>query len=308
MRIARPFACDPPLWLAREFLSEEGFTDIRYVDSSGPIAGQAASAGAQFGIGHSEAIVGAVDAGVPVVALAGVHPGCWELWTAPGIASVRDLRGKKVAVFAKNAAVDQFYGFFATLLAFVGIDPLKDVNFFEVGPDYGAMMSAYLDGRSDAFLAGAEGGVVLRRNPKTPGKKILDMTTDKPWSQHLCCMFVGDRDWARQNPVATKRVTRAVLRAADATTRDRSRAARAGVVAPGRPWSLLQPGDLSEADIGETIAMLSYDWRELDPEETLRFFALRLGDVKVCKSTPQQIIANGSDFGFMRQMRKELTL
>jgi len=39
--------------------------------------------------------------------------------------------------------------------------------------------------------------------------------------------------------------------------------------------------------------MVSYDWREFDPEETLRFFALKLGDVKLIKSTPQQIIAQG---------------
>jgi NitT/TauT family transport system substrate-binding protein len=52
--------------------------------------------------------------------------------------------------------------------------------------------------------------------------------------------------------------------------------------------------------------MPSYDWRELDPEETLRFFALRFGDVKLIKSTPQQIIFQGSDVAYLRQLQKEL--
>ena len=58
--------------------------------------------------------------------------------------------------------------------------------------------------------------------------------------------------------------------------------------------------------VNETIRDLSYDWRELDPEETMRFFALRLGDAKLAKSTSGDIIARGSDFAYMRQLRTEL--
>jgi hypothetical protein len=61
-----------------------------------------------------------------------------------------------------------------------------------------------------------------------------------------------------------------------------------------------------EQILNETIAMPSYDWRELDPGENLRFFALRLGDVKLIMSTPQQIIPQGSDVAFMWQLQKEL--
>ena len=58
--------------------------------------------------------------------------------------------------------------------------------------------------------------------------------------------------------------------------------------------------------MNEVIHDLSYDWRELDPEETLRFFAVRLADAKLVKSTSQQIIAQGSDFAYMRPLRSEL--
>lgn len=304
VRIVTPYACDPPLWLAKEFLLEEGFTDVQFVDLAGATRDFVTKRIAEFGAGHPEEVVAAIDAGVPIVALAGLHSGCQEVWAAPGIASLRDLRGKKLAVFAKDTG-DQFFNFFATTLAYVGIDPVKDVSFVEIGPDYAAMMNAFVDGRVDVFLAAAEGAAVLRRNPRNPSTKILDQTADKPWSQYLCCMLMADRDWTRQNPVATKRVTRAVLRAADATVKDRPRAAREG--AARRVQSILPLGGVSlEQILNETIAMPSYDWRTFDPEETLRFFALRLADVKFIRSTPTQIVAQGSDVAYLRQLQKEL--
>lgn len=303
IRIASPFACDAPLWLAKDFLREEGFTDVQWVNTPGT-AGWITSRVADVGPGHPEAIVAGIDAGLPIVTLAGIHTGCQELWAAPGIASVRDLRGKRVAVFKKDRS-DQFFLFFSTLCAYDGIDPFANVSFFEVGGDYRGLMTAYLDGRSDAFLAAADGAAVLKREPRNPGTKILDQTTDKPWSQYLCCFLIANRDWARQNPVATKRFTRAVLRAADATAQDRMGAARAGVGASIR--NLLAQRNAPDEDILiDTTAMVSYDWREYDPEETLRFFALRLAEVKLIKSTAQQIVAQGSDVAFMRQMRTEL--
>jgi NitT/TauT family transport system substrate-binding protein len=45
-------------------------------------------------------IVSRIDAGDPLVALAGVHVGCFELFTTERIQSFRDLKGKTVAVLA----------------------------------------------------------------------------------------------------------------------------------------------------------------------------------------------------------------
>jgi NitT/TauT family transport system substrate-binding protein len=304
VRIVTGFACDPPLWLAKEFLLEEGFTDIQFVAARGRTRDWVTGGIAEFGPGHPEEVVAAIDAGVPIVALAGIHSGCQEVWVGPGIAGIRDLRGKRIAVFAKNTG-DQFFGFFATTLAYVGIDPVKDVNFYEVGPDYAALMKEFVEGRSDAFLAAAEGAALLHRNPRTPSTKILDQSADKPWSQYVCCLLLANRDWTRQHPVAAERVTRAVMRAADATVKDLPRAAHEG--AARGIQSILPPSGVSlEQILNESITMPSYAWRELDPEETLRFFALRLGDVKLITSTPQQIVAQGSDVAYLRQLQKEL--
>jgi NitT/TauT family transport system substrate-binding protein len=303
VRFVSPAPCDPPSALAKEFLLEEGFKDIQYPRAANTTTEWLTSNLADFSTGYGNLIAANVDAGLPIVTLAGMHPGCFEVFATPGIATIRDLRGKTIAVNATNAS-DQFYGFFSILLAYVGVDPRTEVNFIVVGPDLNALRDAFVDGRSQAFIAPAAFGPTLRRNPKNPGKVILDTTMDKPWSQYYCCTLVANGEWARKYPVATKRVTRAILRATDATAKDKPRAAHE-YVARG---FYATPSPTDEDITNEVIRDLSYDWREFDPEETLRFFALRLADAKLIKSTPQQIIAQGSDFAYMRQLRTELKL
>jgi NitT/TauT family transport system substrate-binding protein len=302
VRYVSPAACDP-LWAVRDYLLQEGFTDIQFVRM--PVTTTAWLTGdkADFNAGYGNLIAASVDEGLPIVTLAGIHPGCFELFVTPGIATISDLRGKTIAVNLKSAS-DQFYGFFAILLAFVGVDARTEVNFIEVPPDSAALRDAFLDGRSQAFIASGQFGPLLRRNPKNPGKVILDTTMQKPWSQYYCCNLVANRDWARKNPVATKRFTRAILRAADEVAKDKPRAAHE-YVARG---FYATPSPTDEDITNEVIRDLSYDWREFDPEETLRFFALRLADAKLIKSTPQQIIAQGSDFAYMREQRTALKL
>jgi len=301
VRFVSPAPCDPPSALAKEFLVEEGFKDIQYVRAANTTTEWLTSNLADFSTGYGNLIASNVDAGLPILTLAGMHPGCFEIFATPGTSTIRDLRGKTVAVNATNAS-DQFYGFFSILLAYVGVDPRTEVNFIVVGPDLNALRDAFVDGRSQAFIAPAAFGPLLRRNPKNPGKVILDTTMDKPWSQYYCCQLVANRDWARKYPTATKRVTRAILRATDAVAKDKPRAAHE-YVARG---FYATPSPTDEDITNEVIRDLSYDWREFDPEETLRFFALRLADARLIKSTPQQVIAQGSDFAFMRAQRTEL--
>jgi NitT/TauT family transport system substrate-binding protein len=47
-------------------------------------------------------------------------------------------------------------------------------------------------------------------------------------------------------------------------------------------------------------------WREYDPEDTMRFYSLRLGEAGMIKSSPQKIIAQGTDWRFWRELKKEL--
>ena len=47
-------------------------------------------------------------------------------------------------------------------------------------------------------------------------------------------------------------------------------------------------------------------WREFDPEDAVRFYALRLYEAGMIKSNPQKILAQGTDWRFLNELKKEL--
>ena len=57
----------------------------------------------------------------------------------------------------------------------------------------------------------------------------------------------------------------------------------------------------------QTLTELPYDrWREFDPEDSLRFYALRLHEVGMIKSSPNALIAEGTDWRFLNELKREL--
>ena len=58
-----------------------------------------------------------------------------------------------------------------------------------------------------------------------PGNRhvMINIAVDRPWSQYFCCMLLGNRDYVRKHPVATKRVLRAILKATDLCATDLAR-------------------------------------------------------------------------------------
>ena len=96
---------------------------------------------------------------------------------------------------------------------------------------------------------------------------------------------------------ATKRVLRAILKAADLCSSQPQMAA----------GYMRDHGYEPRYDIGlEALKKLNYDFRTANPEDTLRFHALRLRDVGMIKSTPQKLIAQGADWRFLNQLKQEL--
>lgn len=47
-------------------------------------------------------------------------------------------------------------------------------------------------------------------------------------------------------------------------------------------------------------------WREYDSADSLRFYALRLHEAGMLKTAPQKLLAQGTDWRFVDQLRKEL--
>ncbi len=130
------------------------------------------------------------------------------------------------------------------------------------------------------------------------GRVILNTATDKPWSQYFCCNVFGNRDFVRAHPIATKRALRAILKATDICATEPERAAQ----------RLVDGGSTERYDYAlQTLTEVPYNvWREFDPEDSLRFYALRLREVGMIKSTPQQIIAEGTDWRFLNEIKREL--
>jgi NitT/TauT family transport system substrate-binding protein len=47
-------------------------------------------------------------------------------------------------------------------------------------------------------------------------------------------------------------------------------------------------------------------WRDYNAEDTVRFYALRLHESGMIKSAPNKIIAQGTDWRFFNELKREL--
>jgi NitT/TauT family transport system substrate-binding protein len=288
-----PAICIAPSYSAEEFLRGEGFTEIRYVDMPTPFAPIDAVARGEidFSLNYAINYVSAIDAGKPVTLLAGVLVGCYELFAVEGSRTIADLKGKKVGV----GAVGSTGALLVTMMAaHVGLDPAKDIDWVtdpKVKP-----IELFEQGKVDAFLAFPPEAQDLRA--RRIGSVIVNSAIDRPWSEYFCCMVGANPEYVRNHPVATKRALRAILKATDLCATDPARAARQlvdGGYTPRHDYAL------------EALQEIPYDrWREYDPEDTVRFYALRLREVGFIKSSPQKIIAENTDWRFLNELKREL--
>jgi NitT/TauT family transport system substrate-binding protein len=293
IRLARqPTICVAPQFVAEELLRAEGFADIRYVDMPAPAVPEAVARGkVDFSMAYASQFVMTIGAGEPVTLLAGVMVGCFELFGNEGIRSIADLRGKSVGVQALGSTP---HVLLTVLAAHVGLDPITDIRWVtdpSVQP-----IELFVQGKIDAFLGFLPEPQDLRT--RHIGHVIVNTAVDRPWSGYFCCMLGGNPDFVRQHPVATKRVLRAILKAADLCATDPAGAAQRlvdGRFTPRYDYAL------------QTLSELPYDkWREYDPEDTIRFYALRLHEAGFIKASPQKIIADSADWRFLDELKREL--
>jgi NitT/TauT family transport system substrate-binding protein len=232
-----------------------------------------------------------IDAGEPLVILAGSHIGCVELVASNRVRSIHDLKGKTVAVERLRGNQQLFISMFA---AQVGLDPQKDINWsFRPRFEHVRLLG---EGKIDAFMAGPPFSLELRA--KKISHVLVNTTTDKPWSQYFCCVVASTKEFVRKHPVATKRALRAIMKAADLCALEPNRVAR---LIADRGLSLSEDYSL------QMLKEIPYGkWREYNPEDSVRFFALWMRDAGLIKSSPQKIIAEGTDWRFLSELKKEL--
>ena len=286
IRLGRaPVICFAPQYIC-EALRAEGFTDVRYVNTTVPTMEEDLGSGKldfQSNLPLDHAI--AIDRGLPITIVTGVHVGCYELFAHGGIRSIADLKGKRIGSESILLSL---------MAAYVGLDPKRDLNLVENRA--AEPLELFAEGKLDAYLAFPPD--VQELHARKVGHVILRTAVDRPWSQYFCCMLAANREYAARYPVATKRVIRAFLKASDLCASKPEMAAR-----------LIVEGGFTERYeyALQTLTENPYTaWREYDAEDSMRFYALRLHELGMIKSSPQKIIADGTDWRFLNELKREL--
>jgi len=290
--------CRAPQYLTEEFLRGEGFTDVHYVargQGSVGLAKALAAGEIDMTMQYIGPSIIQVDRGDLVVLLAGVQVGCFVLFGTDQVHSVRDLKGKTVSVDSLGGS-DHI--FLASMTAYVGLDPRTDIIWVVPPEDPGAATAKqlFVKGQVDAFLGLPPDAQELQA--KQIGHVVVNSVADRPWSQYFCCLAAANREFVHQHPAATKRALRAILKATDVCAVDPERVAR----------FLVEKRYTERYDYAlEALKEIPYNrWREYDHEDTVRFYALRLHEVGMIKTIPQKLIAQGTDWRFLNELKQEL--
>jgi NitT/TauT family transport system substrate-binding protein len=291
IRLRKPVLCNGP-FVADELLRAEGFSEIHYVEENASEVNALAGGRFDFSAGYASQYVAGLDAGEPVTVLSGFMVGCFELFASDKVRSIGDLKGKSVGAGQTIGSIP--HTLVTLMAAQIGLDPKTDIRMVtdpNVKP-----IELFTAGKIDAFLGFPPETQELRA--KKIGHVLVNTALDRPWSQYFCCVLAGNRNFVRNNPVATKRVLRAMLKSTDLCAAEPARTAQL----------LVDRGLAQRYDYAlQTLTDNGYDrWREYDPEDTIRFYALRLHEVGLIKSSPQKIIADGTDWRFLNELKREL--
>jgi NitT/TauT family transport system substrate-binding protein len=289
VRLAKiPVICFAPQYVCEALLRAEGFTDIRYVDTAVLTMSRDLGNGRfDFASNLSLDYISAIDDGVPITIVTGVHAGCYELFAHGEIRGIADLKGKSVGMLGTTSLI-------STLAAYVGLNPKADLTM--VNDPAARPLELFVQGKLDAYLAFPPHPQEL--HARKIGHVILRTAVDRPWSQYFCCTMAASKEFAARYPVATKRVIRAFLKAADLCASAPEQAAR-----------LIVDGGFTENyDYAlQTLSENPYGaWREFDAEDSIRFYALRMHELGLVKSAPNKIIAQGTNWRFLDEVKREL--
>jgi len=281
--------CVAPQYVAGELLKSEGFTEVEYVSSIANPSPAFAAGTIDLSMAFVAPIIVQADADMPVAILGGVHAGCFELFGTERVKAIRDLKGKTVAVPELGSAQHVFV---AAMAAYVGIDPNRDINF--VTHPVRDSLQLLAERKVDALMGLPPVPQELR--DKKIGRVIVSSGLDRPWSQYFCCIVAANQEFVRKHPVATKRALRAILKATQFCAAEPERAAQL----------MADKGYRYDYSL-QTMKEIAYArWRDYDAEDTIRFYSLRLREAGMIKSTPNKIIAQGTDWRFFNELRREL--
>ena len=284
-----PGICVAPQYVAEDLLRAEGFSDVRYEKFGTAAVYKALAAGdVDLSMAFVAPFVTQLDTSDAIVLLGGVHVGCFELFGTERVRSIRDLKGRTVAVPEIGSP---HHVFLASMAAHVGLDVGRDIRIVLHPADEAKRLLEA--NKIDALMAFPPDAQEMRA--RKLGHVVVSSGLDRPWSQYFCCIVGANRAFVRKNPVATKRALRAILKAANVCSLEPEKAAR----------RVADRGYNYEYSL-QTMREIPFGrWREYDAEDTVRFYALRLHEAGMIKSSPQKILA-GADWRFLNELKKEL--
>ena len=274
-----PAICIAPLYRRGGSAAAEGFTDVavRRTFKTGNLFTEAVATGkVDLALNFSgPARHQPGRAAHPIVILAGIHAGCFELFGSERVRAIRDLKGKTVAMSGPGQPQHVFARQHA------GPRGPRSPRGHQLGhPSVAESARLLAEGKIDAYprvpaepqeLRARKIGRLGRQQRRGPAVVAV-----------LLLHGVANRDFVRQHPVATKRALRAILKAADLC----ARGARRGGAEPSWPRASRRDYDYA---LQTLIEELPYNrWREYNPEDTVRFYALRLHEAGMIKASPQE--------------------
>jgi NitT/TauT family transport system substrate-binding protein len=283
--------CWASLYLAGELLRADGMPDVQYVLGDPKVDNTEWLTGGvtDFDFNMPSMHIRSIESGAAIKILTGVHSGCWELRANERVGGVADLKGKRVGIWGFD---DHPQILLSLMLNYVGLDVARDVEWVIAD----SPTQDFIEGKVDAYLRVV--WEVPATGTESMGHTIASNEVDRPWSQYFCCMVAGSTDYVTRHPQATKRVLRAILKSADFCASDPKSAARA----------LVDRGFAPSYDSALTMFQNTrHDvWRDYDAEDSVRFYALRMKETGMIKSSPQEIIAKGTDWRFLDELKREL--
>jgi NitT/TauT family transport system substrate-binding protein len=290
-----PVLCIAPQ-VAHELLRAEGFTEIQFIEETdadvqrdplAPMGGMLARGEVDFVRDFAASHILTMEAGMPVTLLAGLHTGCFQVFAKNDIRRMEDLKGRTIGV---EFGDENLLRIVASL---VGLDPAKDIRW--VSTESPAPLELFVQGKIDAFLA--EPPVAQEARARKIGRVVFDAMLDRPWSDYFCCYLATRSEFVQRNPIATKRAMRAILKAADLCVSEPQRIAQL----------LVDQGYATRYDYAlQSLADIRYVWRDYDPDDTLRFYAVRMYEAGMIKSSPQKLLAKYTDWRFLNELKREL--
>jgi hypothetical protein len=172
IRLARTTSiCQALQYVVEGMFEAEGFTVVQFVGNPAAADRTLVSGDAQMGLLFLGPFLLRLDEDAPLLILSGGHVGCLELVAHEPIRSVRDLKGRSVAVVALGNAT---HAFLAMITAYVGLDPRKDVTIVTHSPR--ESMRLFEEKKVDAYITFPPFAQELRA--KKIGQVVVNSSVD----------------------------------------------------------------------------------------------------------------------------------